>query len=67
MDKELIDATKSKICYTEELAPTCERCKHHEEKEDQYLDRSWVHYCKINPLCEFKVSRNGRCNFFCQK
>ena len=61
MTKELIEETKKAIGYTE-AQNTCKECKHSEEVEDPHLDRSWHWICKVNSLCKFQVSQNGRCN-----
>lgn len=61
MTNQLIIETKKAIGYTEDQN-TCEGCKHSEEIEDPQLDRNWYWICKVNSLCQFKVSKHGRCN-----
>jgi len=66
MTKELVEVTKKAIGYTEQNN-TCAGCKHSSEEEDAHLDRSWSLVCKVNSICPFVISQNGRCNLFAPK
>jgi hypothetical protein len=63
LEKEI----KKEIGYTEETCPRCDRCKHHTEKENLYVDRMWDSHCSISGIKSISVKPDARCNKFEEK